>query len=179
MENLAFNKQDMLASYYGLEYESYFSRNLSFTIEGGYYEKTHYSQYSEYEYDDGTPIFQNLSLEILSLELDLKIYPIGHQRYFCPFIGAGVGIYHWKYEQWGEFINFDDDTVEEGYADTSTYTPGFNVKGGFTFRIRRSVGISFEAKYQYLKGELSSFFEGFDKLDLNGVLFNLGINFYL
>ena len=36
-----------------------------------------------------------------------------------------------------------------------------------------------EVKYQYLKGELSSFFEGFEKLDMSGLKYNLGFSFFL
>ena len=179
MENLALNKQDMQALYYAVEYERFFSPVLSFSLEGGYYYKEHNSAYKDYEYDDGSPIYQSLALRISSVELNLKIYPIGHRRVFTPYAGGGVGIYAWRYEQWGDFINFEDGTVEEGYAETKAYTPSFNVRAGFAFKISREVGVSFEAKHIYLKGELSSLFEGFEKLDMTGWTYSLGVNLLL
>jgi hypothetical protein len=180
MQDLALQKQDMQAAYYAMEYEFFFDRNFSLAFEGGYYKKEHFSQYRDFEYDDGSPIFQNLSLEIASLEAGFKFYPLSHRARFCPFIGAGAGIYYWKYEQWGDFINFDDMTVtKDRYAKTNAYTPGFNAKGGFVFRFSRSFGISMEARYQFLKGSLSSFFEGFNKLDMNGFSYSIGLNFFL
>ncbi len=179
MENLALNKQDMRDPIYALEYEMFFQRRFAVTFELAHYEKEHYSAYKDYEYEDGSPINQNLALTITSVELNLKIYPTTYQRMFNPFIGAGVGIYHWVYEQWGDFINFDDFTVQEGYADTSTYTAGLNARAGFVLRFRKSVGFSFEARYQYLKGQLSSLFDGFEKLDMNGLALYIGLNLFL
>ena len=40
------------------------------------------------------------------------------------------------------------------------------------------MGISFEAKYHYLKGQLSNLFEGFEKLDLGGLTLNIGLNLF-
>jgi outer membrane protein W len=176
MENLALNKQDMQEIYYAIEYEFFFNPRLSLCVEAGHYEKEHFSQYTEYEYDDGSPIYQNIALSVTSIELNLKIYPIGHKRIVNPYIGGGLGINSWHYEQWGDFLNFDDLTVSEGYADTKAYTLGFNAKAGFLFRIKQNVGFSFEARYLYLQGQLSSLFEGFEKLDMSGMAYSLGIN---
>lgn len=179
MENLALNKQDMQDLIYALEYEIFIHSRFAISLELWHYEKEHYSAYKDYEYDDGSPINQNLALSISSLELNVKVYPTSYRRAFNPFIGAGIGIYRWIYEQWGDFINFEDWTVFEGYADTRAYTLGFNGRAGFVFRFRRSVGFSFEAKYQYLKGQLSSLFEGFGKLDMSGLTLSIGLNLFL
>ncbi len=177
-ENLFFSNEDMLDIYYGLEYEHFIGRNLSLSFEAGNYEKTVYSQYRDYEFDDGLPIFQNLYLSISGIEVNIKIYPMGHRKIFNPYFGAGAGVYLWEYEQWGDFIDFETWDVYEGYGNTKTYSAGFNFKSGFVFRFRRHMGISFEAKYQYLKGELSTLFEGFEKLDLSGISLNVGLNLF-
>jgi opacity protein-like surface antigen len=163
-----------------VEYEYFLNRYISFAVEAGYYKKEHFSFYRDYEYDDGSPIEQNLSLRIVNLEADFKIYPIGHGQRFYPYLGGGVGMYFWKYEQWGDFIDFTEGIVnQDEYAETTTNTLGFNARAGIVMRLSRNMGVAFEGKYQYLKGELSSFFEGFEKLDLSGFTFTIGANFYL
>lgn len=180
MNNLALNKQDMQAAYYGIEYEHFINRNVSFTLEGGYYEKEHYTFYRDYEYEDGSNINQNISLEMASLEANFKIYPIGYQQRFYPYLGAGGGIYYWKYKQWGDFIDFTNDTVSENeYAESSVYSPGFNVKGGMVMRFSRGLGVFVEGRYQYVKGNLSSAFEGFEKFDLSGFSLSVGMSLFL
>ncbi|MCP5047998.1 MAG: porin family protein [bacterium] len=180
MENLAFEKQDLQGRYFGVEYEHFLGKNLSIALEGGYYSKEHYSLYRDFEYDDGSSIFQNMALEIFVMEVDFKFYPMGHRTRFFPYFGAGGGVYRWKYEQWGDFIDFEDNTVmEDEYLESSAYTPGFNAKAGFVLRPSRQLGISVEARYQSVKGELSSFFEGFEKLDLSGFTVTAGIHIFV
>jgi hypothetical protein len=179
MENLAFDKQDMLDVLYGAEYEFYLGKILSVSIEGNITQKSIASQYKDWEHEDGTPIYQNLSLRITAFEAGVKLYPLGSGKRFYPFIGAGTGLYAWRYAQWGEFINFDDLTVQEGYAQTNTYSLGFNARAGMGFKFNPAFGVFLEAKYHYLKGQLSSFFEGFEKLDLSGFSANIGFTFTL
>ncbi|NIM12974.1 MAG: hypothetical protein GTO45_12675 [Candidatus Aminicenantes bacterium] len=179
MANLAFEKQDMQSTYFGLEFEHFFGRHLSLSIEGGYYEKEHYSMYRDFVFEDDSPIYQNLALRITSLELDFKFYPVGHRTKFYPYLGGGAGIYRWKYEQWGDFVDAQTWLVsEDEYVESSAYTPGFNGKAGFVVRFSRYLGVSFEARYLYLKGDLSAFFEGFEKLDMSGFTYSLGLNLF-
>lgn len=179
LENLAFKKSDMKNTYYAFEYEFFLNRYSSFSVELGSYNRNLYSEYRDYEYEDGTPIYQNLSLRITPLELSYKFYPIGHRRVFIPYLGVGGGVYFWRYEQWGEFIDFETGDVNEGNAITRTTTLGFNVRAGFILRLQRSLGIAFEGKYQNLSGRLSGYFEGFNQLDLGGFTATIGLNVYL
>lgn len=179
LENLAFDKDDMMGIYWGAELEMEMGRYFCLALEGGYYSQDLFSVYRDYEHEDGSPIDQDISLRIASLEADFKLYPLGYRNLFNPYIGAGVGLYAWKYIQGGEFIDFENGTIYDGEAYTRTVTPGFNAKAGFVYRFQRSMGISFEARYTYLKGELSSLFEGFDRLDLNGVTLTIGLNLFL
>jgi hypothetical protein len=77
-----------------------------------------------------------------------------------------------------DFIDFEDGTISDGYAESDKLSIGFNGRAGIVFRIRRSFGISVEARYIYLKDDLSSYFEGFEKLDMSGLTFNFGVNFF-
>jgi len=176
-ENLAFDTADMLEGTFAAEYEYFLDQRLSLAFETSTYSKTHYSQYSDWVHEDGSPIFQNLALRITSFELAIKLYPFGHRPVLHPFLGLGGGLYAWRYEQWGEFIDFNDMSVSDGYAETETYTLGASGRAGFGFQFNPLFGLMVEAKYQYLKGRLSSFFEGFESLDLSGFTYQLGLTF--
>ncbi|MCP4217431.1 MAG: hypothetical protein GY765_22500 [bacterium] len=194
LENLAFDKQDMRGLYLGAEFEFFLGRYASFTLEAGHYDRELNTVYRDVEYEDGTPLYHDLSLRIMSMEAGIKFYLTGHSRSgnrrgkrrysddsgsFKPYIGGGVGLYAWKYMQGGDFLDYEDYSVSEGQADTETYTPGFNAKVGFVYRFQRSLGIALEAKYTYLKGDLSSLFEGFEKFDLSGLTVTAGLNLFL
>lgn len=178
-ENLYFDKQDMLGAYFGLELEGFVGRFMSLTVEGGRYDREYYTAYRDYEHDDGSAINQDFYLQMTFLETTLKLYPFGNRGYFNPYIGAGVGIYFWEYGQGGEFIDFETDTTYEGQAVSDRAVPGINIKGGFVYRFQENMGIGLEARYTILKDDFSSQFEGFEKFDLSGLTFTVGLNIFL
>ena len=179
LSNLNFSKADMVDVYYTAEYEQFINRFLAVGLEGGIYKQEIFSAYRDFVFEDDTPIEQNLSLRITSLELNIRLYPMGIRKTVYPYISAGPGIYFWKYEQWGYFIDSIDGTVDQGFADSSRVALGFNARAGLVARIGKTTGVSFEAKYLYLKDNLSDLFQDFDKLDMNGLSFNFGIHFFI
>ena len=179
LENLTLSRPDMVNAYYGGEYEFYFDRHASFSLEVGSYARSYYAQYRDYTFQDGSPIFQNVSLRIVPIEASLKFYPLGHRTRFFPFIGAGAGVYAWTYQQWGSFINFQDDSVNEGFAETRRFAFGLNGRLGLVFRFHSRLGIALEGKYLGLRGRLSEFFQDFEPLDLGGFSANASFNIYL
>ena len=179
LDNLVLTKPDMMNAYYGVEYEMFLNRHASFSLEIGSYTRSVYSQYRDYTFQNGDPIFQNISLRLTPIEANFKFYPLGHRYRVFPFFGAGAGLYAWTYRQWGDFINFEDDSINEGFAETKTVSVGFNGRIGLVFRLYSRVALALEGKYQYLKGRLSRFFEGFELLDLGGFTANLSVNIYV
>lgn len=178
MENLTFARPDMVNGYYGAEFESPFGRYSSFFLEFGSFNKTVEAQYRDYTYMNGDPIFQSVSLRIVPIEAGIKYYPSGHRHTLNPFIGAGVGLYFWTYQQWGDFINFTDDTISDGFAETRRIGFGLNGRVGLVYRFSSRLAFALEGKYQYLKGRLSEYFEGFNSLDMGGFTANASINIY-
>jgi hypothetical protein len=179
MQNLAFNKTDLISSYFGIELEMFLNRYSSLSLEIGSYNNTTYSQYKDYTYQDGSPIFQNISLRITPMEVGVKFYPLSHSHVFCPYFGAGAGLYAWTYQQWGDFIIFPAGDIVEGFAETKTYSFGLNARAGLVFRFHPRVALAIEGKYQYLRGRLSEYFEGFELLDLGGITATFGVNIYM
>lgn len=178
LENLALSRSDMMSVYYGAEYEMYLSRYASFSLEIGSYNRTVYSQYRDYTFQNGDPIFQDVTLRLTPMEVNFKVYPLGHRNRVFPFFGAGVGVYAWTYQQSGDFINFEDGSINNGFAETKTFSIGFNGRLGLVFRFYSRLALALEGKYQYLKGRLSGYFQDFDLLDLGGFTANLSLNIY-
>ncbi len=178
LDNLTFSKSDMINVYYAGEYEVFLSRYTSFSLEIGSYIKSVQAQYKDYEFDDGSPIFQNIQLRLTPVEANIKLYPMGRRYRIFPFIGAGVGVYAWTYQQWGDFINFEDNSVNEGFAETRRFAFGLNGRLGLVFRFHPRLAFALEGKYHYLKGHLNEFFQGFNSLDLGGFTANASINIY-
>lgn len=178
MENLTFSRSDMINVYYAGEYEFFLDRHTSFSLEVGSYIKSFHAQYRDYTFADGSPIFQDIQLRLTPVEADVKLYPMGRRYRIFPFIGAGVGVYAWTYQQWGDFVNFQDNTVNQGFAETRRFAFGLNGRFGLVFRFHPRLAFALEGKYQYLKGRLNEFFQGFNSLDLGGFTANASINIY-
>jgi hypothetical protein len=178
LENLTFSRADMVNAYYGAAYESFLNRRSSFTLEFGSYNKTVYAQYRDYVYENGDPIYQDISLRIVPIEAGFNFYPSGHRRVLNPFIGVCAGIYAWTYQQMGDFINFTDDSINEGFAETKRIGFGFSGRAGFVYRFMANVAFGLEGKYQYLRGRLSEYFEGFEPLDMGGFSVNASLNIF-
>lgn len=176
--NLAYEKADFNALNFSIEYQHQFHRNFSFYVEGGRYKRTVNSEYRDYEYQDGSPIVQSMHLDLTSLEMGIKINLLPSRSRFSPYIGAGAGLYFWKYEQYGEFIDFDEFEVYDGFADQEAVTLGFHVKGGLSMRINRSFGLLLEAKAHFAEGDLGEYFEGFEPFDLGALSLSAGFQFY-
>jgi len=178
LENLTFSKSDMINVCYGAEYEVFLDRHTSFSLEIGSYIKSVHSRYKDYEFADGSPILQDIQLRLTPVEANIKLYPMGRRYRVFPFIGAGVGVYAWTYQQWGQFINFEDDTVNEGFAETRRFAFGLNGRVGLVFRFHPRLAFALEGKYQYVKGRLSQDFEDFGFFDLGGFTANASVNIY-
>jgi len=178
MENLIFERSDMLSSVLAIESEYFFTRLLALSLEVGNYGREIDSQYRYYTDSEGQPLIQNFLLRITPITLSVKAYPLGHRAVVCPYILLGGGMTAWTYEQWGDFLNFEDWTVSSGTASSEKFTPCWTLGGGLVFRLKRQIGVALEGKYLFLKGQLSEFFEGFEPLDMSGFFATLGINFY-
>lgn len=177
-QNLYLEKKDFEGSYLSLEWEVFVERNLSFSLEVGTYSRELTTSYRDWEYEDGSPIYQDLSLSIVPIEASLKIYPGGAHRPIAPYFGGGLGIYFWRYVQEGDFIDFTTWDVFSGSYETNTSGIGANIRGGISWRINRSIGFFGEAKYTFLKDDLSSDFQGFEKFDLSGLHLLVGISIW-
>lgn len=178
LANLTFSKSDMINIYYAGEYEVFLDRNTSFSLEIGSYIRSFQGQYKDYTFADGSPILQDIQLRLTPVEANIKLYPMGRRYKVFPFIGAGVGVYAWTYQQYGDFINFEDDTVSQGFAETRRFAFGLNGRLGLVFRFHPRLAFALEGKYQYVKGHLNEFFQGFNSLDLGGFTANASVNIY-
>lgn len=177
-ENLSYAKSNFSDFSYSVEYQQQIHRHFSFYVEGSHYENDVYSEYRDYEYSDGSPIEQSISLSISAIETGIKFNLLPYRNRFSPYVGAGAGIYIWEYIQEGEFIDFNNMDIYDGMSDQSTISLGFHLKAGLSLRITRGLGFLLEGKASWAKGDLGRYFEGFEPLDVGGLSLLAGFQFY-
>ena len=137
------------------------------------------SVYTIYQANDGTEIAQDLRLRIIPFAFTMRVLPLGQSSPVQPYIGAGLGIFNWRYSESGDFIDFGSSNrrvFRETFVADGNET-GPVVLGGIRFAGDAMSG-GFEVRYQAAEGEVGERFAA-PKIDLGGwsYLFNAGIRF--
>ena len=93
-----------------------------------------------------------------------------------PYIGAGVGVYAWRYSETGHFVDFQNNVFSGNFVGSGSAT-GPTIFGGIRFPIG-SASIGFEIRHQSAEGKLPSD-QGFagSKIDLGGYNYLFTMNF--
>lgn len=143
----------------------------------GFYRSTVPTVYAEWVNEDGSEIQQDLTLRIMPLTALVKILPLGSKRAFQPYVGGGLGVYFWRYEERGEFLADDDSIFQDAFTQSGTSVGPVAVFGA-RGRVSRSALIGVEGRYQWGSANLSEDFLG-NKLDLGGfsILATFGYRF--
>jgi hypothetical protein len=159
------------------------------SLEFGFYKDTAYTEYRDFIDEWGDPITQQISLRIVPIMFNGKFYPIAktsrknvrgrtEYRSIAPYVGAGLGLYIWRYEELGDYIDFSDGSIYTTQFLTNGTDLGVNLRGGIEIPIGSSAAIMAEFSHHIIKGELSEDFVGFQKFDLGGNLFSFGFVFH-
>ena len=143
----------------------------------GFYQETVPAVYAEWINEDGSEIVQDLKLRIMPATAVVKILPLGSRRAFQPYVGAGLGIYFWRYSESGEFLGTDGSIFRDSYVQSGT-SVGPVAVFGLRGRVSQSAIIGMEGRYQWGEGQLSQDFLG-EKIDLGGfsILATFGYRF--
>jgi hypothetical protein len=138
----------------------------------GFSSKSVGSFYTNLVNTDGTDIQQTLKLRIVPFTALIRFLPLPHDAPIQPYIGAGVGIFSWRYSETGQFVDFTDNSVFRGNYVGSGTTTGPVVIGGVTFPLG-SWAIGGEIRYQSAQGNLPAN-QGFagPKIDLGGITYS-------
>ena len=86
----------------------------------------------DFEFEDGSPIFRTLRLQVVPLEANIRFLPTGRDAAVIPYVGGGAGIYFWEYEEFGDFVinrNTDPEIIS-GTSFSDGADPGWHVEGG-------------------------------------------------
>lgn len=137
----------------------------------GYYRKTVETAYLRDTHEDGSDIAQDLKFKIVPITATVRFLPLGRGGAIEPYVGAGLGIFNWRYTEIGEFIDEDGfifSNVEEPFDKDGTEV-GPVVVFGLRAPIADVWAIGADFRWQSAEGD-GLFDEGFlgDKIDLGG-----------
>jgi opacity protein-like surface antigen len=168
VEPLAFDVKDFNGATVGAEWLVALGDYLEGGVGVGFYQRTVPSVYANVVNDNGSEIEQDLKLRIIPVSATIRFLPIGRGG-VEPYVGAGVGIFNWKYSEVGEFVDTSDYSIFPQRYVASGTTAGPVVLGGIRFPVADVWTVGGEIRYQKAEGKglLDQDFVG-DKIDLGG-----------
>jgi hypothetical protein len=86
-----------------------------------------------------------------------------------PWIGAGGGAMWYRFQQQGDFVDYQTLNVFSATLQSSGWAPAFQGLGGVDVTLSPRFGFTADARYTWAKANLSSDFRNFDRIDLSGI----------
>ena len=172
----------------GFEVNWFATRFITLGLGIDIYSRTVGSEYVDYVDQYGDPIFQEFSLKIIPVTATVKFMPLGNGSPgyrgrrgspIVPWVGGGVGVYPYTYEEYGSFIDFTDMYIFEGHfiTEESAAAFGFHVAGGIVAPMGFDWDVFGEVRYAYVEGDLGDDFLGFEPIDLGGLSVFFGASY--
>lgn len=167
-DSLLFNVSDFNGPTAGAEWLIGLNEFLEAGLGVGIYSKSVPSVYADLVNSNGREIEQDLKLRVVPFTATVRFLPIGRRDAFIPYIGAGVGVLNFRYEETGQFVDTRNNVYNATYTGSGSAT-GPVILGGARFPIG-AVDIGGEVRYQRALGDVSdeANFLG-SKVDLGGM----------
>jgi outer membrane protein W len=172
---LAFRIGDFSGPLFGAEYLAGLGDNFDAGIGVGFYQRTVPTVYNDFVNANGTEIEQDLKLRVIPFTATVRWLPMGHHNGVEPYIGAGVGVFNYRYSESGQFLATDNSIFRGTFIGSGTAT-GPVILGGIRVPVG-SWGVGGELRYQSATGTLPADqdFSG-SKIDLGGFTYTFTIN---
>ncbi len=152
------------------------TRNVEGGLGLGFYQHAVPTVYTDLVNQNGTEIEQTLKLRIVPFTATIRLLPFGNDQPIQPYIGAGVGVYGWRYSETGQFVDRQNNVFTGNFVGSGAAT-GPTILGGVRVPIGPA-GVGFEIRYQSAQGTLPTD-QGFagTTIDLGGYNYLLTMNF--
>lgn len=91
-----------------------------------------------------------------------------------PWIGAGGGGMWYRFQQEGDFVDYQTLNVISRTVESSGWAPALQAQGGVDVTLSPRIGFTADVRGTWARAELSRDFSGYEKIDLSGVTGALG-----
>ncbi len=136
----------------------------------GYYSRNVSSVSANFVNLDGSEITQALRLRVIPITATVRFLPLGRQNVVEPYIGAGLGVFIWRYSETGQFVAGDQSVFAASYVASGTNIGPLVVAGARVPLGKYAVGG--EIRYQRAHGDVSSAFAPLaSTIDLGGITY--------
>ena len=160
----------------GFEFSFDMGPNVELGLHVDGYGRQRSTSYREFTHSDGGEIRQELKLSTVPVGASLRLLPAGKRAAISPYVAAGIDVVGYKYEEFGEFIDFrgDFDILDDAFIDEGAAF-GFHAAAGVRVRVNYDWSITGEVRYLNAKTDMGDDFSG-NRIDLGGMSATLGVN---
>jgi opacity protein-like surface antigen len=154
----------------GIDYVFDVQRNVGLMLSADYFEGQQDQSYRNFEDNHGNRISHTTTLEVTPITAGLVVKLAPEHSPVVPYVGAGGGIYAWRYEESGDFIDFNSPS-RSVFSDTLEDTGaalGYYVMAGLDVPVSPYFSIFAEGRWDRADDELGGDFEELGTLDLSG-----------
>jgi opacity protein-like surface antigen len=171
-------KSDWIGVTGGVAYFSKVAPNIELGVSIDGYSRQMDTSYRSYTRPDGSEIQQTLRLRMIPIGLSIRIVPTSRRARVAPYLEVGGDAISYKYEEFGDFIDFFDDSlpVQSDSFVSNGFGFGFHVAAGLKVPITPDFSIVGEGRYQHAKdNQMSDDFHN-NSIDLSGWSATVGFN---
>ena len=168
-------KDDFAGAFGGIEFTKNLSPNIELGLSIDGYGREIPTVYRDFARPSGRDIEQTLRLVIVPTSAIIRFQPRGRYRTFTPYAGVGVAAVFWQYEEFGDFIDFDDSdlpVVFDSFKSTGV-TPGLVLNAGLRYRINEDFQVTADFRNFSGKQTMTGDFAP-NEIDVSGAAFTLG-----
>lgn len=143
------------------------------------------SEYRNWTDNNNQPIRQTTSLERVPLTASLKWYltgpgqAVGHFAWVpagvAPFVGVGGGLMWYRFQQYGDFINYADSSIANDAFASERWTGTLHAFAGVDIALGPRYLLTGRAQYTWARSALGSDFVGPNSVDLSGLAVTAGV----
>ncbi|MBN2244128.1 MAG: hypothetical protein JW793_15690 [Acidobacteria bacterium] len=187
-DELTLEKNDFRAWNIGFDAGADLHEQFELVISMDFMTRSKMSEFRDYVDEQDLPIVQETRYAQLPLTAGVKylLLPRGRQvgQYawlpsrFVPYLGAGAGILWYRFEQEGDFVDFDTLDIFEAELRSSGWTPTAYLGGGLDINIFRHTYLNLDLRYSWARPELGGDYVGFDELRLDGLRASAGLQWH-
>jgi outer membrane protein W len=179
------NRSDFNSFTGGLDFNFRIAPRFDVVVGGSYAGSKTPSEFRDFVDQNNLPIQQTTKFQRVPLTVSLKAYLVPPGRSFgrfawvpsrvAPWVGVGGGAEWYKFEQTGDFVDFQTSDIFSDVYTSSGWSPEAHAMAGVDVSLSPRFFLTGEGRYSWAKTSMSNDFAGFNKIDLSGLSATVGI----
>jgi len=173
---------------WGLSFVTAVNNHFEIGVHGDWYDKTVLAEERHFVDEFGYAIVHDTTLRERPFAVDLRLIPGGRYRGGSPgrssmkpvfYVGAGVGVNIWEYEETGDFVDVGDPTLPIYFASFQESGEALEARvlAGLELPVSPGFNLLVEGRYSWAYGELNRDLIDLERIDLGGAWGFVGASF--